>query len=426
MKRVKHFFLWILFVMSINAMGHPMPHSVFTLNPHTSFVEGQLQIPVKELQLAVPFSILASDTTLNAETKLELEEYILHHLHLASQQQQWKVEVQEVLLNESEQSSSGTYEELTFHLKLFPPKGGSVNSFTLDYDGVIHQVVTHKIFVKKKNDWRSGAVESSETLLGVIELDIANNTIHPLTLTLEKQGWWKGFVTMVKLGIHHIAEGADHLLFLLVLLLVAPLSLRNKKWIASGNMVQSLKNILRISLAFTVGHSLTLVLATFHWIKLPPNLVEIFIALSILITAVHALVPFFAQKEAWIALAFGLVHGMAFSNLIQDLQLDSLASLIGLLGFNVGIELMQIFVIVLVMPWLLFLSRYKTYTWVRIGGASFAIVASVVWGAERINAHANFASVYMETIAKHAIVVVAILVALSILSSVWGKKVSAA
>jgi HupE / UreJ protein len=71
----------------------------------------------------------------------------------------------------------------------------------------------------------------------------------------------------------------------------------------------------------------------------------------------HAIRPLFLGKEAWIAVFFGLVHGLAFAAVLTDLGLNGWYRLISLLGFNLGIESMQLVVVAATLPSLLLLSR---------------------------------------------------------------------
>jgi hypothetical protein len=166
--------------------------------------------------------------------------------------------------------------------------------------------------------------------------------------------WWSntvdamsslGLLSLFHLGIRHIAEGTDHLLFLLVLLLPAPLGVVGSRWAGVTGVRRSLLRILRIVTAFTVGHSITLGLAAFGFVHVPSRPVEVLIAVSILVSAVHALRPIFPGKEAAIAAFFGLFHGLAFASTLSDLGLARWERVAGILSFNLGIETMQIAVV---------------------------------------------------------------------------------
>ncbi len=330
-------FFLILFV-GVDVIAHPMPHSILSLYPRKQFINAEYLIPLSELQLAIPFDITSESENQIVKHKKDLVDYIHNHLVLSGKSGKWHTEIVNISLSEGEQVASGTYRELLVKMKLIPPNENNFHQFILYDDCVIHQVVTHKIFVNTINYWENDEISSSQKNIGIIELDIANNTIQPLSINLENAGMWKGFKSMVKLGMHHIAEGIDHLFFLFTLLLITPLVSQNRKWIAYNNLISSLKSILKITISFTIGHSLTLVLATFHFIILPSRMVEILIAISIMITAIHALKPLFANKEVWVALGFGLVHGLAFSNILKDLNLNISYTVISLLGFNIGLK----------------------------------------------------------------------------------------
>jgi hypothetical protein len=102
------------------------------------------------------------------------------------------------------------------------------------------------------------------------------------------------------------------------------------------------------------------------------------IACSILVTAIHAIRPIFPGREAQVAAGFGLVHGLAFASVLADLKLTAAPIALSILGFHLGIELMQLFVIVLTAPWLILLSLTPAHRWVRTGGALLAAIAAKV------------------------------------------------
>src|SRR5438045_3779903 len=97
--------------------------------------------------------------------------------------------------------------------------------------------------------------------------------------------------------------------------------------------------------AFTLGHSVTLIGGAFFGWRLPAQPVEVAIAVSILVSAVHAARPLFAGREPWVAAGFGLVHGLAFATVIGNFGLDPLEKAQSILGFNLGIELVQLAVV---------------------------------------------------------------------------------
>jgi HupE / UreJ protein len=210
------------------------------------------------------------------------------------------------------------------------------------------------------------------------------------------------FLSMFKLGMHHIAEGTDHLLFLLALLLPAALLPGAKRWTSAAPVRASLAQIVKIVTAFTLGHSMTLALAGFGLVRVSSQPVEVLIAVSILVSAAHAFRPIFPGREAVVAASFGLIHGLAFAGVLEQTGLGFGARLSGLLGFNLGIEMMQLLVVLATMPSLLLLSRTRRYSLARVCGAVFAGVASLGWIGERLFDWGNPVDAILESVAGAA------------------------
>jgi hypothetical protein len=212
---------------------------------------------------------------------------------------------------------------------------------------------------------------------------------------------FSGFAGAFHLGMRHIAEGTDHLLFLIALLLPAPLLALVTAWGSCASVRVSLIRIVRIVTAFTLGHSLTLALAAFGVVSLPSRPVEVMIAVSILVSAIHAIRPLFPGREAAIAAFFGLIHGLAFASALSELGFAGWYRLVSLVGFNLGIETMQLAVVAAILPSLLLLSRTRSYSALRIGGALFAAFASMGWIAERALNLPTAISPIVETSARY-------------------------
>lgn len=193
-----------------------------------------------------------------------------------------------------------------------------------------------------------------------------------------------GFASIFHLGMRHIAGGTDHLLFLLALLLPAPLLVCGSRWAGFAGLRHSLLRIVKVVTAFTLGHSTTLALAALGLVHVPSRAIEVLIAVSILVSAIHAIRPLFPGREAGIAAFFGLVHGLAFAATLGELGLGRWERVAGILAFNLGIETMQLIVVAATMPSFVLLSRTRAYSVLRIGGALFAGFASVGWIAERL------------------------------------------
>jgi hypothetical protein len=117
--------------------------------------------------------------------------------------------------------------------------------------------------------------------------------------------------------------------------------------------------------------------------------VEIGIALSILVSAIHAWRPVFPGREPWVAAGFGLVHGLAFATLLGNAGLGVQQRGQAILGFNIGIEIVQLAVVAAALPMLLVLTASRYRDAFRRAGAIFAGIASLGWLAERIGGAPN-------------------------------------
>ncbi len=147
--------------------------------------------------------------------------------------------------------------------------------------------------------------------------------------------------------------------------------------------------MLRVVTAFTVGHSLTLIACALGWVSVPSAPVEVLIAASVGVAALHAVRPLARDGEVLVAGAFGLVHGLAFAGILTDLGLQGPTSLLALLALNGGVELAQLVTVALQFPSLHLASCTRWYGAVRLAGAAVALVAALGWALDRLGVLAN-------------------------------------
>src|SRR4051794_8611030 len=158
-------------------------------------------------------------------------------------------------------------------------------------------------------------------------------TLRPSPGAVEVIGTYTG------LGIEHILTGADHLLFVLALVLI----------------VRSRRQLFITITAFTIAHSITLALATLNLVRIPGPPVEATIALSIVFVASEIVRSRrgregLAARKPWIiAFAFGLLHGLGFAGALDEIGLPQNAIPLALLFFNVGVEIGQLIFVVAVL-----------------------------------------------------------------------------
>ena len=178
-------------------------------------------------------------------------------------------------------------------------------------------------------------------------------------------------------GIGHIFLGYDHIMFLIGLIII-------------GNRFV---NLVKIVTAFTVAHSITLILAALQVLTLPPRLIESGIALSIVYVAAENFVILAqhdrqsaesAVEHRWlITFFFGLVHGFGFANVLRDLGLPNKALVGSLLAFNLGVEIGQIVIVALVFPFILWLSRARHQRAIIYATSTVILLFGAGWFVER-------------------------------------------
>ncbi len=187
------------------------------------------------------------------------------------------------------------------------------------------------------------------------------------------------FLFYLQLGWEHIisSDALDHQLFILAL--VAIFSFKD------------LKKVLILVTAFTIGHSVTLALSAFDIIRFPSNWIEFLIPCTIVFTALDNLifsknVEKLIKLNYFLALFFGLIHGMGFANSVRMMLAQEQSITIPLFGFNVGLEIGQIAVVIIVLSIFYLLStflRLQKKHWILLVSAPILVV-SLKMAIERI------------------------------------------
>jgi hydrogenase/urease accessory protein HupE len=186
-----------------------------------------------------------------------------------------------------------------------------------------------------------------------------------------RQGVFAVIRKFVPAGIHHILIGPDHLLFLVGLLLLGG----------------SVRRLLLVVSSFTVAHSITLSLAALNLVTPPARVIEPAIALSIVYVGVdNLMVGRGRDVRAWIAFAFGFIHGFGFANVLREMNLPSRALGWSLFSFNLGVEIGQLLVVVLVASALIALRSSNEDAGRRLAfaGSLAVILVGAFWFVQRV------------------------------------------
>ena len=186
-------------------------------------------------------------------------------------------------------------------------------------------------------------------------------------------------------GMEHIYTGYDHIAFLIGLLLIAAIRLEPAGWTPRPPGL-AIPYVVRIVTAFTVAHSLTLILAALDVVELPSRVVESAIAASILYVAIENLAPREPRYRWPLAFVFGLVHGLGFAAMLRPI-LPSTGVIPPLLAFNVGVELGQLTIVGALLPLLMLAARAGAVRYRRlvvVGGSLLVAAFGAVWLVERV------------------------------------------
>lgn len=390
MRSVVALLLVLLFAgMPADVLAHEVPPGIVMLDIGRNAIDVELQLPSSELSSALTLPLASSSGTLVSQHRARIEQYVRDGFQIhARDGRAYRFHIESLGTKATNNANWTSNDWLVVRGKLEAPSGVSTEVFALDYQLILQRVISHQALVYVRRDVRNGLVGDKPMLISTAGF---GNT-H---IAVDGSGgsWWQGLRSLFSLGMRHIAEGPDHLLFLLALLLPAPLIARAGRWedgkdkdsgkSGSKGIGASIRTIVSVVTGFTLGHSISLALGAAGWVDVPTRLVELLIAVSILVSCAHAWRPLFAGKEVWIASAFGLVHGLAFAEVLAGLDFDTTTLVLSLVGFNLGIEAMQLMVIAATLPLMLLVSTTARYAVIRIAGAGFAATCAVGWVVER-------------------------------------------
>ncbi|MCM2358188.1 MAG: HupE/UreJ family protein [Geobacteraceae bacterium] len=183
-----------------------------------------------------------------------------------------------------------------------------------------------------------------------------------------KKSSWAGMGEFIVLGIKHILIGYDHIAFLLALIVIG----------------LSVREVLKIITAFTIAHSITLLLAALQIVSLNSRLVEIVIALSICYVALENLFRKKVNYRWLVTFGFGLIHGFGFASVLQDFIVGQSDLVLSVLSFNVGVELGQLLIFLVLLPILHLLKNRLEFRKITVGASAAIFVLGLAWLVERV------------------------------------------
>lgn len=362
--------LLILLLFATNSLAHKPSDSYLTLTARSgdAVVNGRWDIALRDLDLALDLDSNRDNAISWGEVRTresELFAYALQRLAVSADGVACALRPTDLLIDGH---SDGAYAVLTFQATCAALR----QHVALDYRLLSELDPSHRGLLRLDVD---GAVTSAVLTPGQ----------PPQGFTLAQPSRMGTFVQFVRDGIHHIWIGYDHMLFLVSLLLPAVLLRRERSWSPVPSLRSALLSVLGVVTAFTLSHSITLTLAALEVISLPSRLVESAIALSVLLAALNNIWPLVTRRAWLLAFGFGLVHGFGFASVLNDLGLPRDALALALAGFNIGVEIGQLSVVLAVIPLIYWLRDARFYRpGVLVGGSSVIALVACVWLVGRV------------------------------------------
>jgi hypothetical protein len=396
------------------AVAHSMPQSMVYLDIGSAAVRIECSLPLAELQLALPELHIGDERHLSKAQQNQLIAYGLRHIRLEGVDgERWTVGHAIVTLQ-----MNIDHRDIIYRADYRRPANSQ--SLRLRYDAITHEVVSHVALVAIRGDFSSSDLARTPEMVGMLQ-----NPADSLAISMGHAPARGLFASATKMGIGHILTGYDHMLFLLSLVLVLPLTLKSGEWTDRKQLRDTAIALAKVITAFTVGHSITLLASTMLEWRLPTALVELCVAATVLVAAINIWKPIFAGREVVAAVLFGLIHGIAFASAIGQHLLDPVLRFEVILGFNLGIELVQLLLASLVVLPAWSAASLPQFARVRLVAALIVAGIAGYWFVERIPAvPAEFAELAnLREPEGIATVVLIFVIALATLLTVSGYRI---
>lgn len=365
--------IWLvmLCLSTSNAYAHKPSDSYLQMAVHENTITGQWDIALRDLDFAIGLDENGDHAITWQEVvnkQKEIHAYAFARLNIQSKKTDCGINYGQTLIDHH---TDGNYVVIQFSANC----KDKVTELSLRYSLFADLDPSHRGLLKL--DYKNANITTTKT--AIFGPDNASQSF-----VLEKTSRFTEFKNYVIEGIWHIWTGYDHILFLISLLLPAVLVYNNKKWQAAPHFKAPFFDILKVVTAFTLAHSITLTLATLHVVSLPSRWIESVIALSIILAALNNIYPYILGRRWLVAFIFGLIHGFGFATVLADLGLTDSTLVVALVGFNVGVEIGQLCIVIVFVPIAYSLRHSRFYqNLVIYGGSVLVVLIASVWFIER-------------------------------------------
>ena len=345
-------FLWVS-----NATAHFPDQSYLYFQIYDQDIEARVEITVSDLNKALNLDLPTNKKAKVKDIKPHLEkikEYINKKFTVTIDNQEYPLQYK----NKYDTFKTGFAQFFTFNYKIKNLQ--ELPQQLKVYFGVLLDIKpNHKNLVVIEHNWKTGTFANEAGVSLILTPDSQEQILY---LSPSSSSVFTGFLAIIRLGIVSFLKSIYHVFFLIALLLPSVLQRENLSWQPVKNFRLGLIYALKIFIAFTLGYTITLVLASLQIVAIPSPIVMSLIAISIAIAAFDIIYPILRKRIWWIIFGFGLFHGFGFANELIKLQVVKEYPFLSLLGYSLGIDLGQIIIILVVFPILYLLSKQKFYT----------------------------------------------------------------
>lgn len=342
------------------------------LRPASAGARMEVDLALRDLALTLPIDENRDEQITWGElqrVRAPLARYVSSHLALASGRKACVLRPGSLATRRYDDDS---YATLTLHARC-----PSQAQWRLHYDLLFEADPQHRAVVTVH--------DGDRTRTSLVHAGNRDVPLAPVSSDASRATGAVSFGAFLREGMHHILVGYDHLAFLLALLLPAALQRTFGSWQPVAGLRTSLLHVAAVVTAFTLAHSLTLALAALGWVRPAAQWVEPAIAASVVLAAANNVWPLLTSRLWALGFGFGLLHGFGFAGVLGDLGLPADARVLALVAFNLGVELGQLAVVLLVLPLLFAVRRHPWFRQVALPLGSLAIgVVALGWLGQRL------------------------------------------
>jgi hypothetical protein len=361
-------FLLLLLCVN-NAVAHELSTTFVAAElSEDGSLNGQIKLDVLDLKELLTLDVNADGELTWGEIEASralIQSYISNGLHFFSGTEQ-------CTLNLNNQLKLQELTGVTYLVLPFSSQCVKMNRLSFEYALLFDAAANHKAIF-------SLLVESKQH---VFIIDDENNR-NSIDVSLNKSSSWSTFGAFTYQGIFHILIGLDHILFLFTLLLTLCCYRQADEWKAIESKKVIVKKTLLIITSFTIAHSITLSGTTLGIIPVMGSWIEVAIAASILFNVINNVYPMI-KNLGIITFVFGLIHGMGFAGALSEFGFTKEHQLLSVLGFNFGVEIGQLGLLIVFMPILLWLRKSNNHKWYDMQTLSILIGGvAIYWILER-------------------------------------------